>query len=69
MDGSPTDGSLTYVGRPELRRRCGDGGQGSGVALQRCKLALRRWQAVALHCSDASSRCCSLRRNNTATML
>jgi len=55
MDGSPTDGSLTYVGRPELRRRCGDGGQrrctttmqacamtmaGSGAALQRCKLAL-----------------------------
>jgi hypothetical protein len=69
VDGSPTNGSPTYVGRVELHRCCGDGGQRHCTAAMQARVA-QRGDAVATHVAKELRHCfCSSRRSSVATLL
>jgi hypothetical protein len=73
-DRSPTDRSPTYVGRVELHRRCGDGGQRRcTAAMQACAAAAcvaQRGGAVATRVARELRHCfCNSRRGSVATLL
>jgi len=69
VDGSPTDGSPTYVGRVELHRRCGDGVQRRCTATMQARVA-QRGGAVATRVARELRHCfCSSRRGSVATLL
>ncbi len=74
VDGSPTDGSPTYVGRVELHRRCGDGGQRRCIAAMQARAAATRIAqrdgADATRVAKELRHCfCSSRRGSIATLL
>jgi hypothetical protein len=66
VDGSrPTDESCPWTGVvrwTEVRGRKSHGQKSNLRRTCRASPPLRRWRVAALHCSDASSRCCSSRR-------
>jgi len=68
------DGSPTYVGRVELHRRCGDGGQRRCIAAMQARAATTRVAqrdgAVATRVARELRHCfCSSRRGSVATLL